>query len=247
MPLPKLYSCVFSGDPDHWENGPVVGCKFFNAPTDEKFCSECEHYTRRAEAVDNSLVWIVSTAPREPPTFERCLTSLFQAGFAGGGCSLNDCSKPYFGPFGAFMHCLSTLFYRCPHASLYIYFQDDVVVEPDTKAVLAEFLESHGAPDEPIVGSLYKPPGMDDWDDWQQVDKGWWTGGACALFFTAPALRELLCSLDVVLHRWRSQYGWRAVDQVVGFFGSRYGGLWYPPTELAHHFGTVSSAHKYSP
>lgn len=213
----------------------VFGCAIHGRTTLEA-CQTCTEHRSYFAYPDFEIAGVIQTTPHRQQYFKQAFRSLLHV------CdhAEQEIDSPPSGAFPAFVMAMTRLFYRHPHASAYLYLQDDTVLKQDTAKILANELPSVYA-----VASLYNPPDLPHFNTdvkWQQVDNGWNSPGACCYVFSPEGIRSLLRDPYLQWHRLRGATGgMRGIDSVVGVWAAQHGGIWYRRKALAKHLGVISS------
>jgi hypothetical protein len=221
-------------------------CRKLDARVTLGYCGRCPHFQPLKDG-DGPVVVGITTSPRDPPTIQETTEALAKAGFKTSPvlvCDDRDLGARQ-GPFGAFYSLMTQLAMRFPHTGAYLYCQDDVLVSPKVR----DWLKSLKIPLNAAVwiASFYRPHAYRGLSG-GQINEGYaGSQGACTYLFSPAALRDLLSDPWVLRWRWRGEDGWRRIDQVVGAWASKFGGIIYPPESLAEHIGKVSSTYKHNP
>lgn len=227
--------CIRLGQYQEFHKRRVFACSIHGRTTLDA-CRTCLDHTRYSEFPQFELAGVIQTTPHRQQYFQRSFKTFMKA------CNHieQQIDSPPSGAFPAFVMAITRLFYRHPHASAYLYLQDDTILKDYTAKVLSKEL-----PTGYMVASLYNPPSLRDFEygvKWQQVDAGWNSPGACCYVFSPAGIRSLLRDPYLQWHRMRgATNGTRCIDSVVGVWAAEHGGIWYRKNPLATHLGVISS------
>ncbi|MEM8668091.1 MAG: hypothetical protein AAGG48_11275 [Planctomycetota bacterium] len=198
----------------------------------------------------------ITTSPRRLPTLEPCVQSVIDAGwkqpvlFIDGEVDLphsllglDSCRRKHaLGAFPNYVLSLLELFMRDPYAEAYVMIQDDAIFVPSTAT--RDYLEQVLWPfDGPCIASLYCSK------KYNQTNAGWhlfpdnWIWGAVAFAFSNEAVRLILQSPELQLHRKQpGRDGLSKIDVVLGRIArSNSIPLIFPSPSLVQHIGAVST------
>jgi len=205
-------------------------------------CASCADFLPLPPMKEFTWAVAVTTCPRPngKDYLPETLASLAEAGWFCPDVFTD--SHKSLGAFGNFYVAMTTLAMRFPQASAYLYCQDDVRFDKDTRTCCTSILSEPKTRRTLHVLSLYWPGGrlMDhEIGVSTQRDNGWNSPGACCYAFSAWGLRDLLSDPIVLRHRWRGHSA--AIDGCVGEWASKYGGIWHHDPPLSEHTGEVSA------
>ena len=174
-------------------------------------CASCADFSPLIPLLESRIAGVMQTVPGRK--YFRDTVYAFRD-TVDDHCTVVDDDR--LGAFPTFVVAMTTVAQRFPHASAYLYLQDDTMLSDGTWAVLRD--EWQGWP----VCSLYNPPGLSVGHGWQQIDNGWQSPGACCYVFSPAALRDLLSWEYLHWHRRMGpNNGTRDIDAVVGAWASK--------------------------
>jgi len=211
---------------------------------------------RRTGSPVNRWAVGVTTAPRQSPTLERCLTSLATTGWdnprlfvdgdapvppAFGHLARTD-RRPQLGAWPSYFMALAELLMREPDADAYMIVQDDALfaADFDVRAYLEQVLWPGKRPW--TVSLFCARPYTQSQPGWHPL-RGAWVWGALAFVFPREAAQRFLADINVVKHRWsRRRHALADIDWRVGKWAAMWRQpIYYPTPSLVQHIGEVSS------
>lgn len=232
-----------------------------HGPISLERCRNCPDHTRLRFPAWEWAVAITTTPGRDQYLVDTCLAleTAWPANHRGPLLTFDDAlalgpDKQTLGPFGNFYRAATEMYLRQPHATAYLFLQDDVILDPESRTIV----EALGTDTGPwAVLSLYTAPELShrvheapmrlikDNGRWRQLDAGWASPGACAYVFSDWGLRDFLTDPVVLAHRRIGPgNGWRCLDSVVGVWAAKHGGIFHHVPPLAKHIGAVSTHDK---
>lgn len=230
----SMFECKSLGKFEYADRGRrVFHCSQYGL-TDELKCQGCQMFAPFPSFPDVEIAGVIQSAPHRLQYFQRSLKSIMRA------CDHVeqeiDCGQT--GAFPTFVRALTKLYFSHPHASYYLYLQDDTVITGNVASRIFELPKGFA------VASLYNPPTIKGWGEkkWKQVNNGWDSPGACCYLFSPMGIRSILSDPYLQWHRrFGPVGGLRAIDGVVGVWASQHGGIWYRWNPLAKHLGEISA------
>ena len=202
--------------------------------------------------------WAVSvtTAPRQSPTLDRCLSSIVAAGWpqpriiVDGNVEIPDAwnsfpitrREPQMGAWPSYFLTLTEMMMRQPRADAYMIVQDDVVLfeHESLRSYLESVLWHHCTPG--IVSLFCSKAYAREKPGWYRLDRNLVWGGQALVFSREAAIRFVADPLTV-RHRFsEGDRGLANIDWLVGeWAGDTDTPVHVSTPSLSQHIGHVSS------